>query len=169
MSADPRSFSRGKRGIAGSCVFSVFDRSALLEVFKDKPYIANKYDLPVGFELANIEVPTVEIGSTGLIGTLDGSANPGITRITIDKVLAKPMYTDQVLPFEVVITASNEYGSFAKMMIHNVEILNSGSGMSIDDITTDEACTFVATRVTPWNSQGFIRSRTGGKTAEITA
>jgi hypothetical protein len=166
-SADPRSFSRGKRGIAGSVVFHVFDRSALLEAFRDTPYIANKYDITAGFALADIEVPTVEIAS-GLIGTTDGSANPGITRITIDKVLAKPMYLDQVLPFEVVITASNEYGSFAKMAIHGVEILNCGSGMSIDDITTDEACTFVATRVTPWNSQGFIRAKKGGVSTEIT-
>ena len=29
--ADPRSFSRGKRAIAGSCVFAVFDRDALLD------------------------------------------------------------------------------------------------------------------------------------------
>jgi hypothetical protein len=38
------------------------------------------------------------------------------------------------------------------MKIHGVEILNCGSGMSIDDITTDEACTFIARSVTPWNS-----------------
>lgn len=165
-SADPRSFSRGKRGIAGSVVFHVFDRSALLEVMRDRPYIANKYDIPAGFALSEIEIPTIEVG-TGLLGTLDGSANPGITRITIDKVLAKPNYLDQVMPFDITITASNEYGAFAKMQIHGVEILNCGSGMSIDDITTDEACTFVATRITPWNSQGFIRSSTGGKSAKI--
>jgi len=168
-SADPRSFSRGKRGIAGSVVFHVFDRSALLEAFSTTPYIANKYDLSAGFVLADIEVPTVEIGSTGLTNTTDGSSSPGVTKITIDKVLAKPMYLDQVLPFDVVITASNEYGAFSKMSIHGVEILNCGSGMSIDDITTDEACTFVATRVTPWNSQGFIRARSGGNAADITA
>ena len=165
-SADPRSFSRGKRGIAGSVVFHVFDRSALLETMKSTPYVANRYDISNGFVLSDIEVPTIEVGS-GLLGTLDGSANPGITRITIDKVLATPQYLDQVLPFDITVTASNEYGAFARMQIHGVEILNSGSGMSIDDITTDEACTFVATRVTPWNSQGFVRSKTGGKSSSI--
>ena len=35
-SAEPRSFSRGKRGIAGSLVFTVFNRDALIEEFKDK-------------------------------------------------------------------------------------------------------------------------------------
>src|SRR3990167_5616302 len=32
-SADPRSFSRGKRGIAGTLIFLVFDRHALLSTF----------------------------------------------------------------------------------------------------------------------------------------
>src|SRR3990170_6868152 len=32
-SADPRSFSRGKRGIAGTLIFLVFDRHALLGTF----------------------------------------------------------------------------------------------------------------------------------------
>jgi hypothetical protein len=149
-------------------VFHVFDRSPLLEIFRDVPYIANQYDLSQGFAIADVAIPTVEVGS-GLIGTQDGSSRPSISRITIDKVLARPMYNDQVLPFDVVITASNEYGSFARMSIHGVEILNCGSGMSIDDITTDEACTFVASRITPWDNQGFIRSKTGGQSAEITA
>src|SRR5210317_1722779 len=32
-SADPRSFSRGKRGIAGTLIFVMFDRHALLSAF----------------------------------------------------------------------------------------------------------------------------------------
>lgn len=34
--ADPRSFSRGKRAIAGNCVFAVFDRDALLDELTDE-------------------------------------------------------------------------------------------------------------------------------------
>ena len=34
--AEPRSFSRGKRGIAGTLVFTVFDRDALIDEFKNK-------------------------------------------------------------------------------------------------------------------------------------
>jgi hypothetical protein len=30
--------------------------------------------------------------------------------------------------------------------------------MSIDDITTDEACTFIATKITPWHGQGTVIS-----------
>lgn len=46
-SAEPRSFSRGKRGIAGNLVFVTFNRDALLEELKDGPqiqkYRANDY------------------------------------------------------------------------------------------------------------------------------
>ena len=164
--ADPRSFSRGKRGIAGSIVFVVFDRSALLEVMRDRPYIANRYSIPEGFEISDVNVDTIEI-APGIIGPAVGSASPTVSRIAIDKVLASPNYLDQVLPFDVVITASNEYGAVTRMMLHGVEIINTGSSLSIDDIMTDEACTFIANAITPWRDQGFIRVNNDGKTAEF--
>jgi hypothetical protein len=166
--ADPRSFSRGKRGIAGSIVFTVFDRSALLEVMKDRPYIANRYSIPQGFEVADVNVGTIEI-VPGIIAPSVGAASPTVSRIALDKVLATPNYLDQVLPFDIVLTASNEYGSVARMMIHGVEIMNVGSSMSIDDITTDEACTFIATAITPWSNQGFVKVGSDGKTATFNA
>lgn len=164
--ADPRSFSRAKRGIAGSVVFVVFDRSALLEVMRDRPYIANRYSIPEGFEIADVNVGTIEI-TPGLIGPAVGSTSPTVSRIALDKVLARPNYLDQVLPFDIVITGSNEYGAVARMMILGVEILNTGSSLSIDDITTDEACTFIATSVIAWKDQGFIRIADSGKSASF--
>jgi hypothetical protein len=162
--ADPRSFSRAKRGIAGSLVFVVFDRSALLEVMRDRPYIANRYSIPEGFEIADVNIDTIEI-VPGIIGPAVGASSPTVSRIALDKVLAAPNYLDQILPFDMVITASNEYGAVARMMIHGTEILNTGSSLSIDDITTDEACTFIATAVTPWKDQGFVRINNDGKSA----
>ena len=164
--ADPRSFSRAKRGIAGSMVFVVFDRSALLEAMRDRPYIANRYSIPEGFEVADVNVDTIEI-VPGVIGPAVGAASPTVSRIALDKVIAAPNYIDQVLPFDVVITASNEYGAVARMMIHGVEIMNVGSSLSITDITTDEACTYIATAVTPWRDQGFIRINNDGRSASF--
>lgn len=164
--ADPRSFSRGKRGIAGSIVFVVFDRSALLEVMRDRPYIANRYSIPQGFEIADVSVSTIEI-VPGVIGPAVGSASPTVSRIALDKVIAAPNYLDQVLPFDVVVTASNEYGAVARMMIHGVEIVNAGSSLSINDITTDEACTYIANSITPWKDQGFIRINPDGRSASF--
>jgi hypothetical protein len=150
-SADPRSFSRGKRGIAGSLVFMVFDRSALLDAFDDSPFLAwvNEYAAIVDTEAFSVDLsnPELELGDTGTVGTDRGNR---IQVVELDKVLARPIYHDQILPFEIVITAVNEYGANAVMKIHGAEILNCGSGMSIDDITTDEACTFIARALTPW-------------------
>lgn len=164
--ADPRSFSRSKRGIAGSLVFVVFDRSALLEAMRDRPYIANRYSIPEGFEIADVNVDTIEI-VPGIIGPAVGAASPTVSRIALDKVIAAPNYIDQVLPFDIVITASNEYGSVARMMVHGVEIMNVGSSLSINDITTDEACTYIATAITPWKDQGFIRINNDGRSASF--
>jgi hypothetical protein len=164
--ADPRSFSRSKRGIAGSMVFVVFDRSALLEAMRDRPYIANRYSIPEGFQVADVNVATIET-TPGLLAPAVGAASPTVSRVAIDKVLAAPNYLDQVLPFDVVITASNEYGAVARMMIHGVEVMNVGSSLSINDITTDEACTYIATAITPWRDQGFIRINDSGKSASF--
>jgi len=155
--ADPRSFSRGKRGIAGSLIFMVFDRSAMLDAFGDTGFLAWVNE-PAGILADTIgvraTVPALTVsGLTSLAGTF-GSAigNNGLNQISLDKVLARPMYHDQILPFEIVITAVSEYGNNAVMRVHGVEILNCGSGMSIDDITTDEACTFIARGITPWQA-----------------
>jgi hypothetical protein len=90
-----------------------------------------------------------------------------MSRIALDKVIAAPNYLDQVLPFDVVITASNEYGAVARMMIHGVEIMNVGSSLSTNDITTDEACTYIATAITPWRDQGYIRINNDGRSASF--
>lgn len=38
----------------------------------------------------------------------------------------------------------NEMGHFSEMSIYGIEILNEGMGLSIDDITTQKSCSFVA-------------------------
>ena len=58
--------------------------------------------------------------------------------------LRKSIYTDEIPPFDITINFVNEYGQSSVMRILAVEILNEGVGMSVDDITTDKACTFVA-------------------------
>lgn len=153
-SADPRSFSRGKRGIAGSVIFMVYDRSALLDAFNDTPFLIGKTEQHFG-AIRDVTLPSLDI--TGFQAVHIGRFG-NLRTVTLDKIIARPLYHDQILPFEIVITAANEYGSFATMRIHGCEILNCGSGMSIDDITTDEACTFVATAVTPWHNQGNVLS-----------
>jgi len=167
-SADPRSFSRGKRGIAGSMIFLVFDRSALLDSLQENAYyMANEYELSyeqtkrgtIGVDRVNILPDGADPSQT--IGSIQSGDPRVFTTNAAQKVLATARYHDQILPFDITLSASNEYGHVARMQICNVEIMNCGSGMSIDDITTDESCTFVATSMIPWYKQEFIDPRTG--------
>lgn len=60
---------------------------------------------------------------------------------------ADPHYADEIPPFDITISFANEYGQKAVLVIYGCEILNEGSGFSIDSVTTEKAATFVARRV----------------------
>jgi hypothetical protein len=59
------------------------------------------------------------------------------------KQLAKPWYSDQILPFDITLSGASELGAATAMKIYGVEILNEGSGVSIDDAVTEMQATFV--------------------------
>lgn len=73
-----------------------------------------------------------------------------------------PVYADEILPFDVTITCANEYGQMATMTIFGVELLNEGSGFSIDNVVTEKAYTFIARSISKFkpitseNNTGFI-------------
>ena len=62
-------------------------------------------------------------------------------------IAADPYYADEIPPFDITISFANEYGQKAFIVIYGVEILNEGTGYSIDSIISEKACTFVARRV----------------------
>lgn len=98
--------------IAGSAVFHIFDRDALLDRLRyDNKYLANRYEVIEAATFSKI----FDVGaSAGLMSTsvfLEGGAaagdsNFGPISITIDRVLARPVYLDQVPPWDIVITAA---------------------------------------------------------------
>lgn len=61
--------------------------------------------------------------------------------------LSKPVIVDEIPPFDITISMANEYGSAAVMVLYGVEILNQGSQYSMDNIQSQQACTFVARRL----------------------
>jgi hypothetical protein len=158
-SPDPRAFSRGKRGIAGSLIFLVFDRSNLLEALEgDSLFWADVADLSYlksnpGSDRKAAGAPTDFKSQT---------TSPPVGQDSYREAVVQQMrawYHDQIPPFDIVLTALNEYGHAARMIIRGVEILNAGSGISIDDITTDENMTFVATDIIPWQSLGWADAK----------
>jgi hypothetical protein len=150
-SVDAVSFGRGKRGHAGSLIFTNFDRHALYDIMNAAnsagnvtryQYWKKQRDIPAG-------------GRSVLIS----NDNSDLNALGISK--ADPNYSDQIPPFTISLTSMNEYGSVSVMHILGVELINEGSGVSIDDIVTETQMTFVARGIIGWkpmivNSAGKI-------------
>lgn len=151
-SAEVRSFSRGKRGIAGSLVFTVFDRDALLSALKKHCEKAGGITR-LGGDLVKTPM-SIDDWDNAMTGKL-AEAGTGTTTELADARTNKageivmPRYIDEIPPFDITVSYRNEYGAEAVMVIYGVEILNEGSGNSIDSVTTERACTYVARRIEP--------------------
>jgi hypothetical protein len=172
-SADPRSFSRGKRGIAGTLIFLVFDRHALLSTFGAyQPDVTQRLNF-----LSDIDDMRPEAGgaaSSAITGLTDATRvtngrgeidSPSftvteqestITDVGGDQVVAAPWFADQIPPFDITLAAANEYGSLAVMRVYGIEILNEGYGVSIDDIVSEQQMTYVARTLVGWRPVGSI-------------
>ncbi len=144
-SKDPVSFSRGKRGIAGSLVLTVFSNNALHD-FKQSDASHQNYwasDRDILYRPANEGLGARDLNAN------DPSAlfQPGVGRGE-----ARPVnYADQILPFNIVVVGFNEYnGNPSAMRLWGVEILNEGTGSSTGDVSLDSQMTFIARSVSPW-------------------
>ena len=152
--ADPRAFSRGKRGIAGSLIFIMFDRNAMLyEIAKiggtDTEAVKfsaddNEQGPSWATSIDSAGADDSIAGATSALSTsLAGSANFG-------QVASRPWYADQIPPFDVTLVGANEYGAVAVMRVIGLDLLNEGYGVSIDDVVSEMQYTYVARMVLPW-------------------
>ena len=152
-SAEPRSFSRGKRGIAGNLVFISFNRDALLSELGDKSIQKYKANDPAWLKDQQaaqfISIEQWDQYMSGLASSGETNGEAGVIGDTKNLVTneAKPRYADEILPFDITISLANEYGNKAVTVIYGVEILNEGIGFSIDSPTSERAYTFVARSV----------------------
>jgi hypothetical protein len=171
-SADPRSFSRGKRGIAGTLIFIVFDRHALLGAFgTDQPLESNRLLFLSDVDDIRPDRTTNESNQTSLSTVLTGTAlgvgvagsESALTSVGSDQEVTAPWFADQIPPFDITLAAANEYGSLAVMSVVGAEILNEGYGVSIDDIVSEQQMTYVARTIVPWHpveGASDVRGRT---------
>lgn len=164
-SADPRSFSRGKRGIAGTLIFVIFDRHALLGTFgvyqpnqsQQLLFLSDIDDIrPEADVTKDITGPGVTGGGPGGIGAGVEQQESNIAAVDSDQVIAAPWFIDQIPPFDITLAAANEYGSLAVMRIYGVELLNEGYGVSIDDIVSEMQTTYIARTLVGWRPVGNI-------------
>lgn len=161
-SPDPRAFSRNKRGVAGSLVWINFDRHALLNLIylASGTFVANIDDIRPQFapsttqQLSQTAIFTSSLVRTAAIPlpTAANAVDVPINAVSAFKDEAAPWYSDQILPFDITLAGTNEIGAATTMKIFAVEILNEGSGVSIDDAVTEMQATWVARLVEPWSA-----------------
>ena len=187
-SVDPISYSRGKRGSAGTMISLMMDIHLLYHAaFKDEKALLDNDELMVGtatpsrtFDFNNAENEGTAGDRIVAVGTQDPSTfvdrtdairYPVGTPIQANQFgertdsayrefdlnrnysVRKVTYVDQILPFDVVIVAANEYGNRAQMRLFGCEILNEGSGFSIDDMVVENQMTYVCRTILPWRGQ----------------
>jgi len=170
---NPVGYARGRRGIAGELVFAVFNRNALLQELRQdqdgpgrKEDIMQYYDFGVaGDEVEEDRFEGIEGGAeAGLEQWLTSRMGTADDRPTTDEVndalqaaideetglinaggrIQEVQYADQIAPFNVTINFLNESSEAAKLSLLDLEILNEGSGVSIQDLATSQNYTFVA-------------------------
>ena len=157
-SADPRSFSRGKRGIAGTLIFLVFDRHALLGTFgvyqdnaiQQMKFLSDRDDVRPEATSSDPFSAGIATASNIAVGATVQEAESPLTSVASDQEVVAPWFADQIPPFDITLAAANEYGSLAVMRIYGVEILNEGFGVSIDDILSEQQMTYVARTLVGW-------------------
>ena len=165
-SVDPISYSRGKRGIAGTMISLLLDKHFIYsdnfeneKAYLDKDEIfdpvatsgrgggdenAARLNNLAGRELTNVG------GDLQRDGTPERPYNT--ENVSSNYAVAPVFYVDQILPFDVSIVAANEYGSSAQMRLYGCEILNEGSGFSIDDMVIENQMTYVCRTILPWRA-----------------
>ena len=175
-SADPRSFSRGIRGVAGSLVFAVFNRDALIEELKK---VWSDIAPPAMFTAAgNLALASQDAfgqaltmtawdqrttgGEKDVNGNTVARAQDFAKQLGTDEktqvqvpggfsVIRKQniMYADMLPPFDITMTFANEYGQAAFQKIYDVDILNESSGISVDTTVMERQMTYIARRISP--------------------
>lgn len=165
-SAEPRSFSRGKRGIAGSMVFTVFDRDALIEAFREKMdgerLGIQKFKAEGSREYLSIDEWDAQMSALASPNQepVDGKTGGKVSDLV---GIYQPMYADEILPFDITISFANEYGQKAVTSIYGVEIMNEGCGFSVDTVAAEKAYSFVARKIE------YMKALNGDADYEISA
>lgn len=154
--ADPLSFSRGKRGIAGTLITLMLDKHILLkDPLVNMQFVADKDELyPTNGNL-QFAGDTADLEEIGIV-------NFSSQNISDNYTVANAWYVDQIPPFDIVVVAANEYGNASSMRLYGIEILNEGSGFSVDDIVIENQMTYVCRTVLPWQPLGKWDFTSGG-------
>jgi hypothetical protein len=169
--ANPKAFVKGKRGIAGTLVFTQYDRHALLQdIFKEafgeelgktSSLFSTRFaGADTGAGLLSAEAFSTrnfdhQVGSNAALAFPGGVARDLQSELSDIYDLVKHQrlkYSDQIPEFDINITMVNESGDAAFVVIGGVVLVNEGWGYTLDDLTSEVAFTYVARAITPLTS-----------------
>lgn len=170
-SPSARATGRGKRSVAGACVFTLIDRDNLVKTMEkagssnniflshdEKANYAN-YGNSLAQELSPAKQQAFRSGgSLTTSGMLIGGTNfnPFVSTNIFNAdnfgTVTSAYLADQILPFDITIVGTPEYGmhNAKRLIIHGVEFTSEASGTSIDDLVIEKQMSFIAKSVSDW-------------------
>ena len=128
---NPTDWTRGPRTIAGTMIFTIFDKNLVYEL-QEK----------VLRKLAD----AVSAGDDITVSTL---MRNDFAKFTIDSLYNQKVTMDMMPPFDIYINAKNEYGQWARQMIYGVVVCDEGQVMSVEDIIIENTMTYKAMNIKP--------------------
>jgi hypothetical protein len=128
---NPKGVVRGQRTIAGSLIFTVFDRHVLKTVID-------------AYNFTNSD-------GTTTIGNVYNFVDTEIDE------MKKRMKTDEMPPFDINITFMNEYGNSSTLNLYGVHILTEGQTMSIEDMITENTMQYIAMDIDLMDQNGLAK------------
>ena len=176
-SAEPKSFNRNKRAIAGSIVMINFDRDMLIWAMKNLSPDSNyrekikngmltaagnvTYGYTSNSKTAQDYIATLLTGTSSdrsdlvtnffaLNSSIQEFAYLTQNNLNQTGIPFAPrpyMYADQLPALDIMIMYCNEDGATAHLTLRGAIFMNTAQGISIDDAMSEKAMTFVAQRM----------------------
>ena len=159
-----RAVARGKRSIAGTMTFTVFDRDPLVrDLFSSD-------DLePNGFQDATAQEVQAYFNGSNRLNTTDtlglGTVEQSVAAAnTLNRAIfqSKKRYADQLPPFDVTISMLNETGAASVAAIRQIYIVSQGVGVGINDLETDQVYSYIARYYEPLTPIGSNKTNGSG-------
>lgn len=75
---------------------------------------------------------------------------------------------DEIPPFDIVISAANEYGYRSRMVIYGIRLLNEGQVMSVNDVYTENTYQFFATDLEYLTDEMYYTKSAGDRLYKLT-
>lgn len=115
--------------------------------------------------IGNVNAKDYTMGPRTIAGTLVFSLfNKHFAKKILEKVnngyrAGTAFLVDELPPFDITISAANEYGYRSRMAIYGIRLLNEGQVMSINDVYTENTYQYFATDVEYFDDEkGYVRN-----------